>query len=293
MEDQNSDKFCAYEYPEGHEKFGQRCKGYKVVGSEFCSGHTPGGVEKMIAGRNRRNQATQELTSSYFETKTRQDVQHLLEKVVNGVLSGTIKRDKGQLLAVFLPLAYKIAKELEGMVPTGKGVTLVMTEQTKSLSIEMSDEQMDAYLAGTERVKVQILEELEANGKLAISKRKDQPILDAVMTAEPKDIRIQNAELSQISMKTDVPQTTTQMRALFGKNLAENPKPQDGPDMTGFGDLFEDRNLPEGMEPTLHKWKGNYEKQDNGLAALWFTCQVCNKRAKNVNKEICQDPLND
>lgn len=291
MDEANNDKYCTWIHQPGHKKAGQRCEGFKVVGAEFCSGHVEGGVDKMIAGRNRRSQAAQELQNTYFELKTRQDVQNALEKIVNGVLSGTVKRDKGQLLAVFLPLAYKIAKELEGFVPTGKGVTLKMVQETKSLSVEMSDEQMDAYLNGNDKIKIQILEELESAGKLSVAKRKDEPVLDAVLTAEDKDIKINAKELAKISMDTDVPQTAEQMRGLFGRTLADKPAQQDGPDMTGFGDLFDEGNLPEGMEPIQHQWKGAYEKQDNGLAALWFTCQICGKRAKNVNKEICKDPL--
>lgn len=291
MDEVSNDKYCIWIHQPGHKKEGLRCEGYKVVGAEFCSGHVEGGVDKMIAARNRRNQATQELQNTYFELKTRQDVQNALEKIINGVLSGTVKRDKGQLLAVFMPLAYKIAKELEGMIPTGKGVTLTMTQETKSLSVEMSDEQMDAYLNGNDRIKIQILEELETAGKLSVSKRKNEPILDAVLTAEDKDIKIPVKELAKISMKTDVPQTAQQMRGLFGRTLADKPDKKDGPEMIGFGDLFEDGNLPPEMEPVRHKWKGAYEKQDNGTALLWFTCQLCEKRAKNVNKEICEDPL--
>lgn len=284
MDEVKEDKHCTWIHQPGHLKAGQRCEGFKIIGAEFCSGHVEGGVDKMIAGRNRRNQASQELTNTYFELKTRQDVQNAIEKIVNGVLSGVIKRDKGQLLAVFLPLAYKIAKELEGIVPNGKGVTLTMTQETKTLSVEMSDEQMDAYLNGGEKVKIQILEELEQGGKLSVSKRKDKPIIEAVSTAEAKDIRIQNHELSAISMKTDVPQTTDQMRRLFGRNLAEKPDKTEGPDMTGFSELFE-------IQPIPHKWKGAYEKQpDNKTAVLWFTCIYCQARAKNVNKEECPNP---
>lgn len=231
-----------------------------------------------------------DLTENIHETHTRKDVQALLGKVINGVIQGFIKKDKAGPLALFLPLAYKVAKDLEG-TESGRGFRVDMTETTKQVSVKMSEEQMDRYLSAPENVKLEILQSMQQEGSIKMIRRDDEVTISPGKV-KPEDVKIDVEEIVKLSDKTDQPLTNAQAKEIFGKTLADAQEMKPGPDATGLGDLFEIKNkkpigLPEGA---LHKWKGKYESNPGSTpptVSLWFTCQQCGQRIANVNKELC------
>jgi hypothetical protein len=290
------DKHCQFVKPEG----GQ-CGAFRTHSSAFCNIHS-GGIAKL--NERRRAQAAkvaelqEEFDFGYFNTRTRKDVQELTEKIINGVLKGAVKREKGAMMAVLLPFAYKMARELEGSVRNSGSIKVTITEKDQSLLLQMDESQMDRYLAANDGLRIQIMEELQLAGKIHISKKED--IIDiSAKNITPADVKIPGKELANLSMKTDVPLTQKQVLKLFGKTLADAPDtyrlPPTGPDMSGFGHVFEKDNkgLPVEAQPIPHKWKGDYEMGEiAGMPAqiLWFTCRWCQARARNVNKEVCPTP---
>ena len=284
------DKRCSYTFPEGDERAGQRCPSFHIGGSPYCMGHSDEKA-KIQAGRNRRiekiNEFREDLNGEIHATSSRKDVQKLTEKVINGILQGFIKKEKAGPLALFLPFAYKMAKEME--LQGGNGAFRIdMQETTKTASIQMTEEQMDKYLAAPEHVRVEILEDMKRSGAVKMIKRDNTVKLETGEVA-PEKIKIDTKAIAEISDKTDTPLTQNQVADIFGKNLRDTPDVTPGPDQSGFGDVFQPKakGLPDGA---IHKWKGAYERNNDTnppTASLWFTCQQCGARAANVNKDLC------
>lgn len=233
---------------------------------------------------------TEDIEFPDHKVTTRKDVQALTEKVINGILMGVIKRDKAAPLGVMLPLAYKMAKELEGVgsgVSPGLSVSFKQTEQT--VTLQMSEEEMDAYLGANERVKVEILEKMQSDGKISMGKP-EKKIVQIESKVDPKKVKTDLDGIVQISRHTDLPLDKDQARTLFGRNLNDkrHVMPEALPDMTGFGGLFEEKNVKKiAPEGAIHQWKGKYEP-NGGLAQLWYTCTQCGLRQPNVDKEFCK-----
>ena len=289
---EEEDKQCSYIHEEPHPKAGERCKGFHVKGSPFCTGHSEQ-IARTNEQRSRRAEEARDfkqgLELDYHDTCTPEGVQKLTEKVINGILRGFIKKDKSAL-GVLLPFAYKMAKEQRPTSTRGEAFRIDLEKTTQSLTVNMTEEQMDKYLAAPENVRIEILEDLQKDGNLSKGERTVK--IDASKT-DPKKIRVDGAGLEEISKHTDQPITKKQAYNLFGKNMADKAKTKPGPDTRGFGDLFEkERGKPTGLpEGALHKWKGKYEPEpgsDPPVAKLWFTCEQCGTKKPNVdNKELC------
>jgi hypothetical protein len=288
LEQLDDDKRCSFDKEDG-----TQCGGFHVKESPYCSFHS-GKLKEATARKQAQVLKQQELQEdfdfSYFSTKSRQDVQLLTEKVINGVIKGSLKKDKAALLSTFLPFAYKIAKELENTGARSGSISVKITE-SKSLTLSMDEEMMDRYLSANEAVKVEMLEDMQMSGKLQMTKGDGGQVIDVQATVDADKVKVPAAGLAAISEHTDLPLTPKQVTKLFGRNLgeAETLKPEKkGPDMIGFGHVFEIGGRPEHSDPVKHKWKGKYEAElKTGLAKLWFTCEHCGRREPNVVEEIC------
>jgi hypothetical protein len=235
---------------------------------------------------------SEELENPALKASTRKEVQNLTVNVVNGILTGLIKKDKSAPLGVFLPLLWKMAKEMEGTGTAGTGGFKVgLTKET--LSVEMTDEMMDRYLKGNEAFKIEILEQLQSEGKIKTEAKDHTLTLDAT-EVEPKDVKTDPNTIAQILRTSDIPQTVPQVRKLFGRSMDDKKLKsfEARSEATGFGDLFElpdKKALPDGA---LHKFKGKYEPDPQaGIAVLWFVCQQCGKKVRNSDQyktELCE-----
>lgn len=272
------DRQCEYIFEEGHPKAGQKCTGPHTRDSAYCGMHGER-KQQIVDARAEKAKKLRELSetvNSYHGTCTREDVQKLTEIVINGVMTGVIKKDKAGPLAVFLPFAYKMAKEMD--VPKPGGLRIDLTKTTETVTLSMSEEEMDAYLSGNDSVKIEIIEQAKAEGKIKIEN--NEIIAEEV---EPEKIKIDNRSIARISQKTDQPITAEQSKKLFGTNMKDTPQRQGsiGASTQGFSELFES-GIPEG---SLHEWKGKYEKvEGKNVAALWYTCQKCGKRSPNSDQ---------
>jgi hypothetical protein len=235
---------------------------------------------------------SEELDNPAIKASSRKEVQQLTVNIVNGILTGLIKKDKSAPLGVFVPLLWKMAKDLEGTgTAGGNGFKIGMTKET--LSLEMTDELMDKYLKGNEAFKVEILEQMQKEGKIK-TEQIDHTVTINAEEVEPKDIKTDPKAIAQILRGTDCPQTIPQARKLFGRSLDDKKLKsfERQSEATGFGDLFElpdKKALPDGA---LHKFKGKYEPDPElRIAVLWFTCQQCQKKVRNSDQyktELCE-----
>lgn len=250
----------------------------------------------------RVRQLAADLETPGHSIQTRKDVQTLTQNVINGILCGLIKKEKAAPLGVFIPLAYRMAKELETQGTGRGGIRIDITEKTHSLSLELTDEEMDRYLSASEHVKVEILEQMTASGKIKQVRKPDK--LEYTATdINLKDVKTDPEALARISRSTDSPITPFEARKLFGRSLADpkHKNQEPGQPTEGFGEIFHvnkrlvrdlKRTLP---EEALHRYKGKYEPDAaTGTASLWFTCQVCGDRVRNVdkgaNRTLCNAP---
>lgn len=222
--------------------------------------------------------------------KTRAGVQQFTEDVVNGIIMGVVKKDKAAPMSVMLPFLYKMAKEMEGQGGKTGGASITLRQTEQSITLEMSEEEMDAYLAGNNQVRVEVIEKMEAEGKIKLGKP-EKNVVTIKSEIDPKKVKTDLDGIVQITKKTDIPLTKAQARSLFGRNLADkhHVSPVPGPDATGFSALFEDKRMKKiAPEGAVHQWKGAYEPGTDGYAKLWYTCQQCGKRQPNVDQDLCQ-----
>jgi hypothetical protein len=230
-----------------------------------------------------------DLETPHHSLKTRKDVQTFTEKVVNGIMMGVVTKEKAAPLGVFLPLAYKMAKELETNASGPPGLNITF-KQEQSVTLQMSEAEMDAYLNGNEQVRVEVLEKMEQTGQISFSKAPNKQV-NINSEVKPENVKTDLDGIVQITAKTDLPLTKEQARRAFGRSLNDkrHVSTEAGPDMTGFGELFKQKNMRKLAPPgALHEWKGKYETDGGPYGQLWFTCQVCFKRQPNVDKEFCE-----
>lgn len=287
------DQLCHYVHPEGHEKAGQRCQVAHMKDSKVCYPHAMEGTLTPKQESLRKLKELQaDLQTGYHSLRTRLDVQQLNEKIVNGILTGIVRRDQATMLGVFIPLAWKISKELEGTIaaPTIKITNVNHTEQ---IVLSMDPETLDRYLgtkSGAERAV--ILEDFQKQNNIRLVK-KDTVIDAEVKEVEPSKVRIPAGELAEISKGTDLPLTVRQAGKLFGKNLGDVNVEQEANrvDQVGYGHLFERKRdvLPEEQAAKFkHKQKLKFvDGKMQGTKVSRYTCEWCGYVSGSLSKEIC------
>lgn len=281
---ENEDRYCSHIHEPGHLKEGQRCEAFRMPDSHLCYIHG-GGHEKMVAARQRQaarqRELQEDLEYGYHELQSLEGIAKFLEKVSNGILSGTIKRDKAGLLAMFIPQMYKIARDRQMTTKPAAALQInIGNLDAKKVTAAFSGEQLDQFLLASETVAVQVLDQLQKDGKLKVEKRKDAPeIIDieAKVIATPEELKIPAKELAKISDQTDIPLTKAQVEDLFGDCLGDTDKAQaqGAPvDVTGFGELFE-------AKPQPHEFTKRIEVLDGNMGVTIYTCKVCSLKTKH------------
>lgn len=258
------------------------CGAWRTLDSAFCNIHRDG-VEAFVKNRHdaaqRKKELSDRLDAKEYSIKTVADVQDLTGDVINGILRGDIKRDKSGPLGIYIMLAHKMAKDLEGKSVNN---TFSIDVSKSNVKLTMSDNKMDEFLRGDPSLRIEMLKGMQGE----IETRQEGNTLDIeVKDVTPEKIKVDARGLAGISNKTDTPLTKEQAANLFGKNLADDSPIEgvvDGQDSAGFGHLFDEKKLP------VHRYKGKYEvDKAQGKAFLWFTCEFCGKRSANVDKDIC------
>lgn len=245
--------------------------------------------------RERKSEAKKKVEESlegWQQLRTRSDYLFAMEKVVNGVLQGVIKRDIGMTMGLLLPQGFKMAKELEGSVAASHSSVTINVDQdgSKSLILSMSPDQMDRYLASSEHVRIEMLEELEHKGKVKISQKKHEQTID-VTNVKPEDVTTDVAGIVEMTKLSGTPLDKKQVVQLFGKNLrgdeasAKIIQPIPEPDLTGFDDLYDDRKMP---PETNHTWESHYADMGDGMAIQTFKCTKCGATSNTKTRNFCE-----
>ena len=82
---------------------GNRCQAYRITKSAFCYFHSPKMKTKRIeaqkkGGRNRRKNRDVNLIT--YPIRTQNDIQNLLEKIINNLITGDITPSIARVLAI-------------------------------------------------------------------------------------------------------------------------------------------------------------------------------------------------
>lgn len=302
QDEERNDKKCKWVYDDDEDR---HCDAWHTSTSPYCITHAEGGAslrKRAEINKKAAKEVEQRLESTHYSLKTVGDVQAMLEDVVNGIMKGAVKKDKAGPLGVFLPLAYNIAKHQEGSILNDRStIKLSVTERTKSMVMNLSDADMDAYVTGDESVKTALIEKLKESGHVVETARPESNSIDVESTSiDPEDIKVNARALAKISKGTDIPLTAQQAKDMFGANLATENDPDRPPsptfDATGFGELFTLDGLPEGAVVLHHRFVGKFEVIPGNKAELWYTCKWCGYRTANKVKhknDTCEKAQND
>lgn len=286
------DKRCNFVYEESSE----RCKAFHTHESPFCNIHA-GNLAAMNEKRRlmlrRRKEAVEDLEYSFHDLQTLDGIAVFLEKLVNGVMSGHIKRDRAGMISMFLPTLTRLAMMRR---PTpGSGLTIDIKETKRMQLTFESPQEMDAFLQASDQYAYEILDHANQHGRLKLEKKKDKGnVIDiqAKEVATPEELKIPARELSKMSEATQIPLTKDQVVDLFGEFLGDT-KPGSGPgagvyvDLTGFDDLFQPygKGCPPGF---LHDWKKHLDEFKQGIAYLKYKCSQCGVIVDRMNEEECK-----
>ena len=169
MPEQQDNKHCTWTHEPGHPKAGQRCEGYRVSDSAFCVSHGENlqkSIEKRTRAVQRKKEILEEFDFNYHELKSVEQVKALLEKLANGVLTGTIKPEKARAVHEILRTALKTLQD-KGPA-TGSRATLKISldgEAMASLIDRLPPELLDAFLVSGAEDSVKMIEDYQAHGE--------------------------------------------------------------------------------------------------------------------------------
>jgi hypothetical protein len=178
------------------------------------------------------------------------------------------------MLACLLPLAWKQASALEGK---HKPHTQILNINQNQLTVQMTDKELDTYLAGDDTMKIDVINSVSEQD--ALPEEPKQITLEATGIKENR-IKIQHGTLSNILSGTDVQITKKQSLNLFGKTLADtNGKDYveaKEPNMADYDHIFSPgkTNLPQG---TYHVMKVQLilDEKDPTIGRRAWKCINC------------------
>lgn len=302
------DESCSFIFPDGDARAGTKCTAWRRTNSTFCYFHD-GGAKELATLRQRQaerlKQLEEELTFGFHNLRTLDDLNSFLEKTVNGVMTGLVKRDKAGMLAMFIPQLYKVIKDLNGGTSAGaRGnniqINIGNIEHNK-LTASLTPDNIDQFLLSDQAVSVKMIQDLQKDGNLKVEKRKDKPEVIEVTATEvpkPEELKIPKKELAQLTKKTDVPLTAKEVEDLFGDTFGDTEDAGRlplAPDATGFGELFEKGAEPIELKEKPHKWKipgtPKPNKPGSMVAVMWYTCLKCGMETDNQRQAgMCPKP---
>ena len=286
----------------------KRCALPREENSPFCTAHLAdieNVAERRAKARARSVQLSEEaeldLFSSQHDLRTRRDVQETWAKVFRAFLHGKIKRaDAAVMLPMLAQGGYKMAKDLEGQGGTNHQnvLNIININGGDRTEFQLNDTQLDAYLSGDESLKVHLLQDLNAQGK--IKRNQNTAIIDAG-SVDTSKIKIPHKTLSKFSRETDIEITAKESLDLFGEVLADaetmtqtldRDKRRDYPNTEGFDHLWtkdnkgKSKGLPEGLKELQHNYiKRAGEPNELGFSTLFYDCIGCGVTHTRENLE--------
>ncbi|MBY0545821.1 MAG: hypothetical protein K2W95_00880 [Candidatus Obscuribacterales bacterium] len=167
-ESPEQNKHCYWQHEEGHAKAGQRCEGFRIQGSAFCVYHGENAEkrkERIAKQAAKKKELLDALDFDYHELKSVDQVKSLLEKLTNGVISGTIKPDKAR---VALEALRTMLKTLENRETGGRAFFKLDLSGGKvdAISANLPADLLDAFLMSSATDSIKMIEDLDKQGKL-------------------------------------------------------------------------------------------------------------------------------
>lgn len=197
-------------------------------------------------------------------------------------MQGKIKRDKGGLLLGLMPLAWKQAQALEGQQRPNQ-VTNVLNVQQNTLTVQMSDKQLDDYLDSNEGMQIEVV------------KREPEQITLQASSADETKIKIPHTAIQTILHGSDTKITKEQSLRLFGEVLADTKKlgvvatPE--PNLADYDHVFEPQKskLPEGVYHVLEGFLIEHPTLPELTVKRWkcINCGAISTKGLVKDRELC------
>ena len=273
---------------------GQKCQAFKSTDSAFCFLH--GGNAQVLAEAKTRKakrikELQEDLELNYHDLQTKEGIASFMEKICNGVMAGFIKRDKAGLLAMFIPPMVKIAMAKSNAEAGSQGGRQTLAVQinigdpkSNTIAAALTPEQLDRFIMGSETGSIQMIEELQKEGKIKVEKRDDAIEIKAKNPERPEKIKVPKKELQEITgLNKDV------IADIFGDTLGdtENAGFEEIIDATEFEHVY-NGDVPLELEERPHWFNSSLVDQGNGTAKTVYTCRFCGMETKtNKIKGAC------
>jgi hypothetical protein len=302
QEPEDNERFCSYIFPEDDSRAGKRCTAFRMTDSHLCFMHSDESnklYDQISRKAARQKKLREELEFDYHELQTEEGIASFLEKVCNGVMAGYIKRDKAGIIAMFVPQLVKIAKSRKSDPKAlgGRQVGIqinIGNPDTNKIAAGFTPEQLDRFIMGGEAVAIQMIDDMQATGKVKVTPRKhskhsDQDVIEieAKEPERPEDLPVPVAEIAEMTkLKPAI------VEDIFGEFLGDTEgagaAPIVNPD--DFAHLWTKKGVPLELQGRCHRFsaypkvKAISEKQ--GIY-VW-TCEWCGFETNNQkNKGNC------
>ena len=163
--------------------------------------------------KNRKQDEKPRSLNGYQRLETYNDYSSLIEKVVNGVLDGSVERQDAHTIAILTGYGLQAIKSASG----GKMRMSVFLQDVHQHNINltgMTREQMDRFLQGSEQMQLEVLQEVH---------NKDNTI-DATIKALPMKVPAQKLDKEAIAELSGL--TQDQVTEVFIKKPKNHKRPK-------------------------------------------------------------------
>ncbi len=268
-------KSCSFTYEDG-----EGCKGSKVANSDLCQMHVSGGPAALAETKKRNateRAAVKERLSTMRKLDTYSDVVCLVEDLIFGALTDQIERQKVNACGMLIPYVLKAKKQRKKDETNSAAFGIYLQRTKESVRIQMSPDQMDAFLqsASNEDLQLEILRQAEASGNIIRTPKGD--IIDVEPNGEPTfDTKTIRAVVKDSSFRA---LDTKGIKTIFHVVEAELPEIEVSDPRIKPGE-YQHVYCEESLQPGAgeHQWETIMEQEVGGESEdtyLTFRCKRC------------------
>lgn len=291
-----ANKQCNWIHEPPHDKAGCQCIAYCIDNSTFCylhSGYATDLLTRRHAMQARRKKVQEELDNDVMEIENLEDFRKFLVLLINGGLSGALKRDKMGMIAMVLPWLHKV---LTQMRTTGQ-TTVRINKETKIAVI--SPGMLDDFLTVSDNDAIKMLQDAK-DGKFAMEQKGDRINISTSQKMFSEQLQVPTKEIAKLAREADLSVKQSEIVDLFGEFYGDSEKYPVGmkardnhpvQDVSGFGHLFETKGLPIEAQPRNHDYKPQMEDLGNNIGQMWYVCKGCGHKSHRHEQGVCKSPL--
>jgi hypothetical protein len=169
---EEQDKRCAH-----RDEDDNQCGAYHTKESPYCFIHA-GNLEKLTEARSknakRHRDLREDLEFGYHNLSTLEDIAAFYEKLINGLLANTIKKDKAQAIFNALSAMSKLAKDRHQTSSGNRqqigvlNINVGNLETARLAAMFQNPQHIDEFLLSNESISVQMIEDLRKEGAVTV-----------------------------------------------------------------------------------------------------------------------------